>query len=148
MVSACFMGRDVTPDVTAGASPNRYALRDHAETAQSYDRGMAARRLGKTYIREWRLKRKLSLRQLANRMEKEPGGDLVVSYASLGRIETGNQPYSQEILEAIAEALQVSKAALLEINPEKEGEVIDLVRLLDDAKRAQAMDYLRYLAGR
>jgi transcriptional regulator with XRE-family HTH domain len=125
----------------------RYASRDHDEVAEFYDWGMAERNLGKTFIRQWRLKRKLSLRQLANRMEKEPGGELIVSHASISRIEKGQQPYSQEILEALAEALQVSKGALLEINPEKEGEVIDLVRRLDEAKRAQAMDYLRFLAG-
>ena len=80
-------------------------------------------------------------------MEKEPGGELIVSHASISRIEKGEQPYSQEILEALAVALQVSKAALLEINPEKEGEVVDLVRLLDETKRAQAVDCLRFLAG-
>ncbi len=142
------MARDVTPDVTVNARGYRHSRCDHAKTAEFYDWGMPERTLGKTYIRQWRLKRKLSLRQLANRMEVEPGGALVVSHASLGRIEQGKQPYSQEILEAIAGALQVSKAALLEINPEKEGEVIDLLRVLDDAKRAQALDYIRFLVGR
>lgn len=98
------------------------------------------------YIREWRTKRQLSLRRLAARMEREPGEPLI-SHASLGRIETGDQPYSQEVLEALAEALNVSRSALLEMDPTKEGEVIDLVRRLDDRKRAQALDYLKFLAS-
>ena len=99
------------------------------------------------YIREWRKKRDFSLRRLADRLEKEPGGDQLISYASLGRIETFKQPYSQEILEALAVALNVSKAALLEMDPTKDGEVVDLVRRLDERRRVQALEYLRFLAS-
>lgn len=98
------------------------------------------------YIREWRKKRRLSLRRLAARMESEPGEQLI-SHASIGRIETGEQPYSQDILEALAVALDVSKSDLLEMDPDKEGEIIDLVRKLDEAKRAEAINYLKFLAS-
>lgn len=106
------------------------------------------RPLRKTYIREWREKRGLSLRRLADRLETEPGGEPLISHASLGRIETGEQPYSQPILEAVADALGVSVSALLEINPAVEGEVIDLMSKLDDRKRNEALNFLRYLASR
>lgn len=109
---------------------------------------MRVKPLGRTYIREWREARGLSLRQLANRMEIEPGGDLLISHVSLGRIERGEQPYSQPILEALADALAVSVSALIEVDPTKEGEVIDLMSRLDDAKRAEALNFLRYLASR
>lgn len=102
----------------------------------------------KTYFREWRVKRGLSLRQVVARMETEPGGRPIISHASLGRIETGQQPYSQPILEALAQALGVSRGALLEMHPDREGEVIDLVRHLNHAKQAQAIEYLRFLANR
>lgn len=102
----------------------------------------------RTYIREWRQKRGLSLRQLADRLETEPGGDPAISHASIGRIETGKQPYSQPILEAISKALDVPVSLLIEMNPQKEGEVIDIVRHLDSSKFQQAVDYLRYLAGK
>ena len=108
---------------------------------------MARRTTKAHYIREWRRKRQLSLRKLANRMEKEPGGELVISHASLGRIESGDQPYSEPILEALAEALGTTKSALLEVHPDKEGDVIDLVRRLKGPKRDQALEYLRFLAS-
>ena len=98
------------------------------------------------YIKEWRLKRGLSLRRLAARMEAEPGVELI-SHASLARIEKGEQPYSQDILEALAVALDTSISSLIEVNPEREGEVIDLVRRLNESKRAQAIAYLKFLAS-
>lgn len=107
---------------------------------------MAQRTLKKTFIKQWRLKRGLSQRKLAARMEVEPGGDEVISHVSISRIETGKQPYSQPILEALAEALSVTPAMLIENDPNKEGLVIDLVRRLDDEKRKQALDFLKFLA--
>ena len=51
----------------------------------------------RTYIKEWRNKRGLSLRRLAERLEQTPGGDLMLSHTSIGRIEkidllTGDGP--------------------------------------------------------
>lgn len=109
---------------------------------------MVKKRHPNHFIREWRRKRNLSLRKLAARMEKEPGGDEIISHVSIGRIENGLQPYSQPILEALSVALNVSKSALLEINPEKEGQVIDLVRLLPKERQTEAIDYLRYLVSK
>lgn len=111
-----------------------------------YNPEMAESLYGRTFIREWRQNRGLSLRRLADRMEVEPGGKLIISHASLARIEQGKQPYSQPILEALSAALNVSVGALLEIHPDKEGDVVDLVRLLDQSKREQAIEYLRFLA--
>lgn len=102
----------------------------------------------KTYIKEWRHKRGLSLRRLAERLEQTPGGDLLVSHASIGRIEKGKQPYSQPILEALAEALGVATWMLLEVNPEKDGDVIDITLRLGKAPpelREQAISVLQAL---
>lgn len=93
--------------------------------------GMADRPLGKHFLRQWREYRGLSLRALANRMEKTPGEPLT-SHANIGRIETFQQPYSQEILEAAAVALDCSVEQILTVDPTKEGEVIDLLTLLRD----------------
>lgn len=106
---------------------------------------MAKRELGKHYIREWRKKRGLSLRRLAERMETEPGV-LLTSHANIQRIEKYEQPYSQDILEAIAEALEVSVTDLLTVDPTKDGEVVDLLRLINDQNRDQAVRVLRALA--
>jgi transcriptional regulator with XRE-family HTH domain len=102
----------------------------------------------KTYIKEWREKRGLSLRRLADRLEQSPGGDLMISHTSIGRIEKGQQPYSQPILEAIATALGVTASMLLEMNPEKDGDVIDITLRLNKAPlelRKQAIDILEAL---
>lgn len=102
----------------------------------------------RTYIREWRKKRNLSLRRLAERLEQTPGGDLMLSHVSIGRIERGVQPYSQANLEAIADALGVSAATLLEVNPEKDGDVIDITLRLNKAPlelRKQAINILEAL---
>lgn len=92
---------------------------------------MAERKYGKTFIKEWREYRGLSLRRLADRIELV-GPDDTLSHASIGRIENGQQPYSQPILEALAEALNVTVTDLLSKDPTKEGEVVDLVRLINE----------------
>lgn len=109
---------------------------------------MAEQLYRKTYIKEWREKRGLSLRRLADRLEQSPGGDLLISHTSIGRIEKGQQPYSQPILEAIATALGVTASMLLEVNPEKDGDVIDITLRLNKAPpelRRQAIDILEAL---
>jgi len=101
----------------------------------------------RTYIREWREWAGLSLRQLADRLEEEPGGK-TISHASLGRIENGVQAYTQPILEAISTALGVDVYDLLYVHPAKAGEVVDLTRIikgLDESRQAQALEYLRFL---
>lgn len=66
--------------------------------------------LRRTFIRQWREFRGLTLEQLADRIAS--------THASLSRIERGLQPYSQPILEAIADALGCDVADLLVRNPE------------------------------
>ena len=110
--------------------------------------GMVEQLYRKTYIKEWREKRGLSLRRLADRLEQTPGGDLMISHTSIARIEKGQQPYSQPILEAIANALGVTASMLLEVNPEKDGDVIDITLRLNKAPpelRKQAIDILEAL---
>jgi len=107
---------------------------------------MSKRELGKHFIREWRKYRGLSLRRLAERMETEPG-ELLTSHANIQRIEKYEQPYTQEILEALAEALEVAPTDLLSVDPSKNGEVVDLLRLINDKNRAQAVRVLKALTG-
>jgi transcriptional regulator with XRE-family HTH domain len=105
--------------------------RDHSVTKLVYAAAMTDRRLGKHFIREWREYRGLSLRKLADRMESEPGVALY-SHAQIGRVETYENAYGQEFLEALAVALDVSVGDLLSTDPWKEGEVIDLVKILKE----------------
>lgn len=62
-----------------------------------------------TKIRQWREHRGLTLEQLADRIG--------TTHASLSRIERGLQPYTQPMLEAIAEALQTDPASLIMRDP-------------------------------
>jgi len=120
--------------------------RNHCDNAGCYKGEMAKKQFRRTYIREWRNKRGLSLRKLAQRIESEPGVELI-SFASIGRIENGKQPYTQPVIEAIAAALDVTVAMLVEVNPEVDGEIIDLVRHMDRDKRETAVRMLKALAS-
>jgi len=62
-----------------------------------------------TFIRQWREHRGLSQARLGERIGK--------SEATISQIENGRQGYSQENLEAIAEALQTDPASLLMRDP-------------------------------
>lgn len=84
------------------------------------------------YIREWRKFRGLTLQQLCDRLEREPG-EPMISFSQLGRIERGDQGYRQEQLEAIADALAITTAQLLSHNPLIDSEVVDLTGLLQNA---------------
>lgn len=93
----------------------------------------------RTFIRQWRKFRGLTLEQLADRVEMQA--------SALSYLERGQSAYTQGTLEAIAEALSTSVAALLTVDPNKEGEVVDLLRLIDDRNRDQAIRVLRALTG-
>lgn len=69
----------------------------------------------RTFIRQWRDHRGLTLEQLADRVGGDLGG---FTHASLSRIERGLQPYSQALLEAIADALMTDVPSLLTRDPE------------------------------
>jgi transcriptional regulator with XRE-family HTH domain len=73
------------------------------------------RQFQRTYIREWRKLRGLTLERLAERL------DMTASHMSM--LERGQRGYTQETLEAIAEALQTDPASLIIRNP-KDGDAI------------------------
>jgi transcriptional regulator with XRE-family HTH domain len=80
----------------------------------------------RTFIRQWRLHRGLTLERLAERVG--------TTHASLSRIERGIQPYAQPLLEAIAEALQTDPASLIMRNP---ADPEDIWSVWDHAKPGQ-----------
>jgi transcriptional regulator with XRE-family HTH domain len=63
-----------------------------------------------TFIRQWRESRSMTLEVLAERVGERIGG---MTHASLSRIERGLQPYSQPVLEALAEELTGGDVASL-----------------------------------
>lgn len=64
----------------------------------------------RTFIKEWRKSRGLTLTQLADRTGS--------THATISRLERGLQPYGQELLEAIAKELQTEPAVLLSMPPD------------------------------
>lgn len=103
---------------------------------------MNKRDLGKHYIRAWRNYRGLSLRDLANRMESEPGVPLM-SHANIGRVEKGEQPYTQELLEAAAAALETTVTDLLTVDPQIDDAVVQLTAILRAASGSEQEMALR-----
>jgi transcriptional regulator with XRE-family HTH domain len=111
-----------------------------AKKAASKGPGRAKRRrsFGKTHIRAWRQKRKMSLELLAIRVGKRVGH---MTHASLSRIERGLQPYSQPILEAMAEELTYGDvAALLMCDPTEPDNIWSIWDRAKPAQRAQIVE--------
>lgn len=91
------------------------------------------------FLREWRKYRHLTQQQLADRI-----GTVV---SSISQLENGKQGYSQAILEALADALMCEPWDILNVNPLKEGDVVDLTRLLKDASPEQKAEAIGYVKG-
>jgi transcriptional regulator with XRE-family HTH domain len=94
-----------------------------------------------TYIRAWREKRGFTLDDMVGRLDAL---GVKITGASLSRIERGIQPYNQDTIEAIAEALNVTVGQLAEDNPNiPSAPVSDFIRHLTDRELEQADAVLR-----
>lgn len=76
------------------------------------------------YILEWRKFRNLTQEQVAGRVD--------MSRENYSRLERGLVPYGQDILEQLADALSCDPGDLIGRDPSKEGEVVDLLRLIQE----------------
>ena len=102
--------------------------------------------MAKHYIRDWRKKRGLTQKQLAERMEVRPG-EMLMSYVTVSNIERDTQSPTLDQLEAFANALDVAVSDLVQNNPAISSEIIDLLERLDDANRPTVMAMLRAAVG-
>jgi len=93
------------------------------------------RQFRRTYIREWRQYRELTLEELAGEL------DMTASHFSM--LERGQRGYTQETLEAIAEVLKTSVGSLLTRNPVKEGSEWAAWDQADPADRKLALELLK-----
>lgn len=99
-----------------------------------------------THIRAWRKHRGHTLEDVLGRLEVL---GMTMTAASLSRIERGIQPYSQDILEALSDALNVAASDLLENDPcVPEAEIYDLVRHLKNHERDTATAVLKAMFPR
>ena len=93
-----------------------------------------------TFIRQWREFRELTQEKLADR--------LGMSKAQLSRIEAGLQPYSQDFLEACAEALMTDPASLLMRDPSAPDAIWSIWDQARPAEREQIAAVARALVKR
>ena len=96
-----------------------------------------------TFIRPWRKHRGLTLAQLADRLATEL--EVQISEGQLSRIERGETPYSQDILEAIAAALRCEPADLLVRDPTAAEAIWSLWDTLKPVERIQAVEIIKTL---
>jgi transcriptional regulator with XRE-family HTH domain len=98
------------------------------------------RKLRLTFLRQWRKFRHLTQEQAGERMG--------IDYSTLGRIERGIIPYSQQVLEAAASAYNCEPWDLLNVDPFKEGRVVDLVQIMKEADPETAAEIIGFARGR
>jgi len=89
------------------------------------------------YVREWRKERGLTQERLAERTPFSPG--------AISQLETGRTAYTQDMIEALAKALEVQPGDLISRNPKAEGDVVHLFNELDADKRRIALEMLKSL---
>lgn len=93
------------------------------------------RQFKRTYIREWRKHRQMTLEELAGAL------DMTASHFSM--LERGQRGYTQETLEAVAEVLKTSAASLLIRNPLKDEAQWSAWDQADPAERKLALELLK-----
>lgn len=99
-----------------------------------------------TYLAAWRRFRGLTQAQVLDRLAEFDDPLLPLTAASLSRLENNKQPYSQRILEALADVYDTDPGALLTHDPFKEGKVLDLLHRLPPRDLVQAEAMLEAMA--
>ena len=96
-----------------------------------------------TFIRSWRKHRLLTLGKLAERLKTEL--EMEISQGQLSRIERGEAPYSQDVLEAVASVLRCEPADLLMRDPTQSDGLWSLLDGLRPVERLQAIEVIKAL---
>ena len=91
----------------------------------------------KTFIREWRLARGLTLEQLADRIGLQA--------SALSYLERGQSAYTQGTLEALAEALGTDPASLIMRNPAEDNAIWSLWDNASPAEKQQITEVVKVL---
>lgn len=93
-----------------------------------------------TYIRQWREYRDLTQDQLGERLD--------TSGSMISRIENGDTPYTQDTLEAIAEALQTDAASLLMRDPTDETAIWSIWDTASKGDQRKIVDIAKTIVGK
>lgn len=86
------------------------------------------------FIRAWRKHRDCTLERLAERVG--------TTHATLSRVERGKVPYSQPLLEALADALGTTPASLIMRDPSVSNGIWDIWEQIPTQNRDQAAKVL------
>lgn len=92
-----------------------------------------------TFIRAWRKHRGLTLEHLAARIG--------VTHASLSRIERGEQPYNQDLLDLLADALMCAPADLIVRDPYDPEGIWSLWEQAGPDERHQMVEVIKLILG-
>ncbi len=98
--------------------------------------------LRRHFLREWRVYR------FPTKTIEDVAELLDIDRTTLGRIENRRTPYSQGLLEEAAKLYRCEPWDLLNVDPLKEGTVIDITDALRGADPATQADILGYARGR
>jgi transcriptional regulator with XRE-family HTH domain len=91
-----------------------------------------------TYIKAWRKKHGLSLEKLAEKLTTMELYE--ISEGQLSRIERGEQPYNQDLMEALATVLQCTVADLTNRGPADPESIWTMVEKLTPREQAQLVE--------
>jgi hypothetical protein len=98
-----------------------------------------------TFLTAWRKHRGLSLDKAVERLELE--ADFPFSKGQLSRVERGEQPYGQDLLEALAIIYGCGSADLIDRDPvaQTSEEIWDFYDKMTDTQKAQATEVVKAL---
>ena len=99
--------------------------------------------LRKTFIREWRKNKNLTLDQLVDRLLVMYGYE--TTSATVSRTEKGLQAYTQPFLEAVADALGCEPADLIMRTPEADQDIRLVWSQLSPENRVKALEIIKLL---
>jgi transcriptional regulator with XRE-family HTH domain len=91
------------------------------------------------YVKQWRKKRDLTQERLAERVDRSRG--------LISQIETGETELTEEMIYALADALRADPGDLFDVNPEKEGLIVDITDLLRGKSAAVQAEVLGFVRG-
>lgn len=95
-----------------------------------------------TFIKAWRKFRDMTQAQVLDQLMTLHEYDL--SAAQLSRIERGDQPYSQDLLEMLADVLRTEPASLIMRDPTRR-EFWTIYDTLGPVERQQVIDYADFI---
>lgn len=111
---------------------------DHSQGAgESPGMQKPRKQFRRTYIRQWREFRNLTLERLADRID--------MSTSALSYLERGQSAYTQETLERLAEALGTDPASLIMRNPSDQDAIWSIWDTASEGEKRQIAEVARAL---